>query len=207
MSIEVGTLEKVTDASLCSSWAVAFADYGMNATEAQLLAMFRRRGYVPALSVGAFVNGQLISMTLNGIGFYNGVLTAYDTSTGTVKEFRRQGLACKVFHQILPLLREQKVGQYILEVMKGNDAAKSLYLKLGFTVVREFFFFRRPLTEVRACLDTLAEVVGHDATTSVEVRTLDTLPMEIMLCDMWDFSPSWQNSCASVKSKIILKML
>lgn len=202
MSEEISTLENVKDAFLCSSWAVAFADYGMSATEAQLLAMFRRRGYDPALSVGAFVDGQLISMTLNGIGMYNGVLTAYDTSTGTVKEYRRKGIASRLFNEALPLLREKNAHQYILEVLKGNEAAKNLYMKMGFTVVREFFFFRQPLAEVRAHLAALPLPAVASAASDNEIVELDALPDADILQALWDFSPSWQNSCASVQSKL-----
>ena len=50
--------------------------------------MLIRRGYVPKLSFAAFDNGKIVAFTLNGIGMFNGIRTAYDTGTETVKEYR-----------------------------------------------------------------------------------------------------------------------
>ena len=51
----------------------------------QLRAMLTRRGFDPTLSFAAFDGAQIAAFTLNGIGNFNGVPTAYDTGTGTLK--------------------------------------------------------------------------------------------------------------------------
>lgn len=201
MSIFSKTLEETSDSILCSSWKIAFADYGMSATEAQLLAMFKRRGYAPEVSIGAFITDeQMISLTLNGVGCYNGISSAYDTSTGTVKEYRRQGLARRLFNEVLPLLRARGIEQYILEVLRTNDAAKTLYQKMGFSVVREFCFFRQSVADVSSKLAgtaiTETVVIKHG-----EVIELDELPDYNDVLAMWEFHPSWQNSHESMRSK------
>ena len=46
----------------------------------------------------AFENDEIIAFTLNGIGTFNGIPTAYDTGTGTIKQYREQNIAGKNHH-------------------------------------------------------------------------------------------------------------
>ncbi|MCV4872509.1 hypothetical protein OFB47_32435, partial [Escherichia coli] len=80
----------------------AFADYEVRIDKRQLQDMLVRRGFEPALSYGAFEAGQIIAFTLNGIEEKDGTCTAYDTGTGTIKEFRGRGLAAKIFQYSIP---------------------------------------------------------------------------------------------------------
>ena len=68
--------------------------------------MLKRRGYNPQLSFAAFDNDEIVAFTLNGTGTFNGVLTAYDTGTGTIKQYRGQSIAGKIFTHSLPFLKE-----------------------------------------------------------------------------------------------------
>src|SRR5688572_8017393 len=43
-------------------------------------------------SVGAFYQGEMIGVTLNGFGTWNGKKTVYDAGTGVVPAFRKQGV-------------------------------------------------------------------------------------------------------------------
>lgn len=47
--------------------------------------MLPRRGYEPRLSFAVFDEGRIVAFTLNGIGLFNGVKTAYDTGPGRQK--------------------------------------------------------------------------------------------------------------------------
>lgn len=51
--------------------------------------MLIRRGYESRLSFAAFADGEIVAFTLNGVGQFNGIPTAYDTGTGTVKDYRK----------------------------------------------------------------------------------------------------------------------
>jgi GNAT superfamily N-acetyltransferase len=203
MTAVVKGLADSSDAELCIAWKRAFVDYGMNVTDDQLLAIFKRRGYNLDISFGGFSDGQMISLTLNAIGMFNGLFTAYDVCTGTSPEFRRQGIATEVFNSVVPVLKHMHAEQYILEVLNHNEAAKALYLKMGFTIAREFCFFRQPVTEVKTHLSRTTSMNTNYAS----ILELTEFPPNDELSRMWDCHPSWQNSHDSVHSKFTLYLL
>ena len=84
--MEIKSLEKTDFNTLFRAFGRAFADYEVQLNAEQLRAMLTRRGFDPALSFAAFDGAQIAAFTLNGIGNFNGVPTAYDTGTGTLKE-------------------------------------------------------------------------------------------------------------------------
>ena len=137
----IKSLKSISFNILFDAFNKAFKDYEIQFNEQELSSMLKRRGFIPELSFGAFDNGKLISFTFNGIGYYNGIYTAYDTGTGTVTEHRGMGLAAKIFNHSIPFLKEAGVSQYLLEVLQHNTKAVSLYKKLGFKVSREFNYF------------------------------------------------------------------
>jgi len=51
-------------------------------------------------------------------------------------ELRKQGLAIYLLRQIISFVMRKKGESMILEVRKGNEAAVSLYQKIGFIVIR-----------------------------------------------------------------------
>lgn len=166
----------------------AFADYEVQNDREQLRTMLSRRGFAPALSFAAFDGGRIAAFTFNGIGEYDGIPTAYDTGTGTLKEYRGQGLVAKVFEYSIPRLQDAGVRQYLLEVLQHNTPAVSVYRKLGFKVTREFNYF----------IQDNGKVVNTVKTTSVfEVRTVD-MGQLATVSEFWDFIPSWQNSFESI---------
>lgn len=121
----------------------AFSDYvePFTFTKRQLQYMIERRGCNLNLSFGAFDGSNLVGFTLNGIGDWNGKLTAYDTGTGVIKEYRKRGIATQIFDESLPILKANNIKQYLLEVIVSNTSAHDLYKKAGFTVVRNFNYY------------------------------------------------------------------
>ena len=152
--MEIKSLEKTDFDTLFRAFGRAFADYEVQLNAEQLRAMLTRRGFDPALSFAAFDGAQIAAFTLNGIGNFNGVPTAYDTGTGTLKEYRGTGLATEIFRHSMPHLRRAGVGQYLLEVLQHNTRAVSVYRNLGFETVREFNYFCRANTEIADRGDT-----------------------------------------------------
>ena len=146
--MEIKSLEKTDFDTLFRAFGRAFADYEVQLNAEQLRAMLTRRGFDPALSFAAFDGAQIAAFTLNGIGNFNGVPTAYDTGTGTLKEYRGTGLGTEIFRHSMPHLRRAGVGQYLLEVLQYNTRAVSVYRNLGFETVREFNYFCRATTEI-----------------------------------------------------------
>lgn len=105
--IEIKNLEGISFEQIYTAFKSAFSDYEISVDKIELKSMLKRRGFNPALSFGAFYEDNIVAFTFNGIGkYYNGKLTAYDTGTGTRKEFRGQGLAKRIFTHSMPFLKE-----------------------------------------------------------------------------------------------------
>lgn len=189
--VEIKALSGVEFQILYESFSKAFSDYDMPSLSIEdLERMLVRRGFNPDLSFGAFENNELVSFTFNGIGNYNGKKTAYDTGTGTIKEFRGKGLARKVFLESIPYLQKAGIEQYLLEVLQHNDKAIPLYTSLGFEVTREFNFFVQDVKELK-----MDNISIPDAFTC---KKLDSILPDKMV-ELVGFQPSWQNSFDSLE--------
>ena len=187
--MEIKPLNTISFDQLYNAFSAAFADYEIQLSYEQLNTMLQRRGFEPKLSFGAFDNGQLVSFTCNGFGLYNGLRTVYDTGTGTLKEHRGQGLAGKIFEYSVSFLREAEVKQYLLEVLKHNEAAVSVYRKQGFKVSREFSYF----TQTKETIISKTQSNTHNI--RIEKCDLQTVKP---FSSWFDFQPSWQNSFESI---------
>ena len=134
--MEIRSLADTAFDTLYEAFSQAFADYEVQINGAQLRRMLKRRGFDPRLSFAAFDGDRIAAFTLNGIGNYDGLPTAYDTGTGTLEAYRGQGLATRIFEHSIPYLKEVGIGRYLLEVLQHNTKAVSVYRKLGFEVTR-----------------------------------------------------------------------
>jgi ribosomal protein S18 acetylase RimI-like enzyme len=187
--LQIKNLSQVGFDTLFETFSQAFSDYEITLNRYELQKMLIRRGFEANLSFGAFDNNKLVSFTFNGIGRYNGQLTAYDTGTGTIEAYRGQGLASRVFTESIPYLVEGGITQYLLEVLQHNDKAISVYKKLGFEVSREFNYF---VNEAKM-LTVIKKELSRDYT--IRQITVDDLGELTMF---WDFAPSWQNCFTSI---------
>jgi ribosomal protein S18 acetylase RimI-like enzyme len=173
---------------LYQAFSEAFADYEMQLDQHELSKMLLRRGFDPELSFGAFDGDRLVAFTFNGIGSYQGIYTAYDTGTGTVKEYRGQGLARQIFTHSIPYLKKAGIERYLLEVLQHNEKAVNLYLKLGFTVTREFYYFIQHIAHLP---------IDHSALNSIyQIKPVEMA--ELSDVDYSDFVSSWQNYAHSI---------
>ena len=189
--LDLRTLGKVPIEDLHATFLEAFSDYLVKIYVPlwKFETMTRRRGMVPEMSVGAFAGDRLVGFIFNGVRQWDGRLTAYDTGTGVVPEFRRQGATTRMFGHTLDRLREGGIEQYLLEVIKDNDPAGDLYRKQGFHLVRGLNCY----------------VTSKDAFPVIDAPAgvdLVDLPMDALGWDglktFWDFQPSWQNSVDSI---------
>ncbi len=177
--------------TLAGAFGAAFAEYEVQITPEELRTMLRRRGFDPALSFAAFdAAGQIAGFTLNGIGTFDGVPTAYDTGTGTLPEYRGRGLATQIFEASLPHLQAAGIERYLLEVLQHNTAAVSVYRKLGFVVSREFNYFRAADSEVQ---------IGDHTGCTCQIRQLEPKALRGTAHEFWDFEPSWQNDFEAIE--------
>lgn len=187
--MEIKSLEKTEFETIFKAFSQAFADYEIQWNKAQFKTMLNRRGFVPELSFAAFdENDEISAFTLNGLGRFNGKLTAYDTGTGTLKDYRGRGLATEIFETSLPYLRENKIEQYLLEVLQHNTKAVSIYKKLGFETTREFNYFMQKSENIDSRIEN----------PEYSVKQMNTIDFE-SISNFWDFYPSWQNSIEAIK--------
>ncbi len=185
--MEIKSLNHTGFDELFRAFEQAFADYELQLSKSELQTMLRRRGFDPKLSFAAFDGDKIVSFTCNGIGDFYGIPTAYDTGTGTLKDYRGKGVATRVFEYSIPYLKEAGIKEYLLEVLQHNPGAISVYRKLGFEVTREFYYFRPEKVE--------NEIKAIDVPYTlqfIDINKYDSIP------DFWDFRPSWQNSIESV---------
>jgi len=189
----IQSLEHLNANQLYEAFREAFKDYDIQLSQPELEVMISRRGFVPELSFGAFADDRLASFTLNGIGLFNGMKTAYDTGTGTIESFRGQGLASRIFQYSLPELKKAGVQQYLLEVLQHNTGAVSVYRKQGFQVTREFNFFVEQVHNVH--------LEKYNLPSGYAIRHID-LNLKSQMMDCQDFMPSWQNSFESVERRL-----
>ena len=112
--MEIRSLADTDFDTLYEAFSQAFADYEVQINGTQLRRMLKRRGFDARLSFAAFDGDRIAAFTLNGIGNYDGLPTAYDTGTGTLEAYRGQGLATRIFEHSIPYLKEAGIGRYLL---------------------------------------------------------------------------------------------
>lgn len=186
--MEIRSLEHTDFDTLFHGFERAFSDYEIHFEKEEVRSMLERRGYDPRLSFAAFDNDHIVAFTLNGIGRFKGTSTAYDTGTGTVKEYRGQGLARKIFKHSLPYLKEAGIRQYLLEVLQTNSRAIAVYRSMNFRTVRQFDCFRQSIANI-------AEAGPAAACCKIESVGADFVRRAQSFCD---FITSWQNSMESI---------
>ena len=193
--IEIKQLCDVNFEEIYKAFSNAFSDYiePFELNIYQLKHMIERRGCNFDLSFGAFNGNELIGLTLNGIDNWNGKLTAYDTGTGIVKEYRKKGIATKMFNESLPILRKNGIEQYLLEVICSNTSAFDLYKKAGFKVIRNFDYYNSE--------KEIIHFRSYSQNSDFIIKEIEK-PNWQLLREFWDFEPSWQNSIESINRKI-----
>lgn len=185
--MDIRSLKDTSKSAIFAAFEKAFAEYEVQVNRYQFETMIKRRGFCPELSFAAFEGDEILSFTLNGVGQYNGLFTAYDTGTGTIAEHRGKGLSKRIFEYSLPLLRQAGVKQYLLEVLQHNNVAVELYRSSGFEVIREFNYFVGEWDNLK--------LEGTNGGCQIKEGSLEQC---FNHSSFMDFSPSWQNSMESV---------
>ena len=179
------TLASVDQSQTYRCFMEAFADYAMDASgtkeDAMLLRMFKNSVDFDA-SPGAYDGDRLIGFTLIGLDELDGDLTAFDAGTGIIPDFRRQGLAKRMFDHALPELEARGVKRFLLEVLQRNKPAIKAYQKSGFEINREFRCF---VAETKS-LRKLPLRAGIDVC-STDAATFESLILEA------EWTPSFEN--------------
>lgn len=190
--MKFSSLENCDFETLFRGFERAFVDYEIHFEKEEVRSMLQRRGYNPNLSFAFFDCGEIVSFTLNGIGTFNNIPTAYDTGTGTVKEYRGQRLAGEIFTRSIPLLKDAGIEQYLLEVLHDNHKAITIYRNLGFETIRELDCFRRTIYNGKFRTDNDAEKSDY----TIELIDFTSVAHAQ---SFHDFNPAWQNSLESIE--------
>ncbi|ENK0839418.1 GNAT family N-acetyltransferase [Clostridium botulinum] len=185
------TLENISIETLHRTFLNAFSDYQvkMDLPILKFQYMLQRRGYVAKASMGAFNDETSVGFVLNGVRNWDGKLTAYDTGTGVIETYRKQGITSNMLLNVRQLFKEMGVEQYLLEVIQSNTSALQLYKKQGFKILRELECFHLDKNKYNPI--TTYKVEHVNMINSNEWRELT---------EFWDFVPSWQNSIDSINA-------
>lgn len=189
--INYKTLDNESIEKLHNTFKEAFSDYNIkiDIPFLKFVQRLQRTGYDPKVSIGAYNEEMLVGFLLNSIRKWDGKLTAYDTGTGVINEYRNKGISSNMFLNAIESLKEIKVEQYLLEVIQSNTAAVNLYKKEGFEVSREF-----------DCFNLDKKTFTYKSTHTVQHIDAIDESYWLELMKFWDFKPSWQNSTDSISA-------
>lgn len=189
--ISFRTLTEEDFSRLYQTLLEAFSDYSvpMKPEIDTLKQSYLIEGVELDCSFGAFDGDKMVGFTVNGFGDWQGKITAYDAGTGIIPAYRRKGISRRMFEYIFPVLRSQKIEQYLLEVIVENKSAFGFYKSLGFRIEREFKVYKR---------DKVFVPVDLRHQQNVEIREIKN-PDWNFLQSFWTYYPSWQNSIDSIK--------
>lgn len=131
--IKYSTLEGVSNKIVFEAFMKAFVGFRITTktTYDSFCEMLAERNYDPVISLGAFdlETGELVCFVLNSI-LENEPLTVYDILTGTIPEYRRQGIAKNIFDQIKMMLKQRDVKLYtteVLNIIKTPKGSREVY--------------------------------------------------------------------------------
>lgn len=170
-------------AELCAAMNDAFSDYmvPMKLSEAGFAEMMRQRGLDEAASRIAVVGGELAAVWLVSVRGKSGYLI----SSGTRPDFRSRGLARALAEDCLAALKTAGIRSFQTEVIDGNEAATSLYLRMGMSISRQLDCYEiQPLAPV-------APASSKPLQTDWDQISSEALSLR-------DWTPTWQNSDASL---------
>ena len=189
--MEYRTLTNTTTRCMYEAFSQAFSDYQVSVDMPleSFEIMLKRNGFMPEVSAGAFDNGVLVGLVLNGVREWDGEKTIYDLGTGVIPAYRRKGITEKLLDLVKELCRENNIGVYQLEVIQTNEGAVALYQKQGFQVKRALNCYS--LEGKLAEPEENAELKLHRPQ-EIEAEQWDILK------SFWNYPPSWQNGIDAV---------
>ena len=95
----------------------------------------------PQLSFGMFDEQQLVGFIINGIDQHNNQLTAFNTGTGVLPDYRGKSTVDHLYAHALPIFRNYGIQKCMLEVIRENDRAIKVYERIGFELKRNLYCF------------------------------------------------------------------
>lgn len=134
----IKNLEKIAFDKIIECFLLAFKNYFVEMPTN--LDFYRKRWkYAKVdlkLSYGMFDNEKLVGFIINGIDSRNGVLTAYNTGTGVIPDFRQRNIIKQIYDYAIPKLKSNGIEKCLLEVITANKIAIKTYENIGFDITR-----------------------------------------------------------------------
>ncbi len=106
---------------------------------------FKNARMNPQLSWGVFDDQKLVGFIVNGIDVVEGALTAFNTGTGVLPEYRGNQWVDQMYAYGIPHLVENGVTQCSLEVITKNVKAIRVYERVGFEIQRQLKCYKGTL--------------------------------------------------------------
>lgn len=88
------------------------------------------------LSYGMFDGDKLVGYIINAVDTHLNSLTAYNTGTGVLAEYRGRGIVDRLYEHALPDFKQHGIKKCLLEVICENDRAIKVYERIGFNTTR-----------------------------------------------------------------------
>ena len=101
-----------------------------------------------SLSFGAFDGDLLTGFIIHGIDEHENKLTAFNTGTGVLEEYRGKKIVDQIYHHAFPILKARKVEKCMLEVIEQNHVAIRVYERIGFRKDRFLRCFHGELGDI-----------------------------------------------------------
>lgn len=183
--MEFRTLENVPLAVIVDVFTESFSDYSipMVPTEETLRAKMVSENIKPETSAGAFVDGKLVGLILNGVDEIDGEKRVFNAGTGVMPEYRGQQATENMYRFIIPLLKQQGYKYHQLEVLRDNIKAKRVYEKVGFKDYR--------------LLSCYKGTVDKPLPVGIEIREGEA-DWDIAK-SFWNIEPTWQNNIQTIQ--------
>lgn len=90
------------------------------------------------LSYGMFDQEKLVGFIINAVDNRNGALTAFNTGTGVIPEYRGLKIVKSIYDYALTDLKRNGVVNCSLEVITNNEIAIRSYQSIGFEIIKKY---------------------------------------------------------------------
>ncbi len=147
-SIYIKPLRPVDLTDMYITFLDAFSDYKIpfKLTKEQFVRKFVQKLKIDfSMSAGAFnYDGSLAGFIFSAVNYYEGKLTAYNGGTGVRPRYRGQQITTQMYDFLMPIFKEKKIKQCVLEVLTTNERAIKAYSAIGFVKTKFFKCYTLP---------------------------------------------------------------
>ena len=143
----VRNLENISLEEILDAFLLAFENYfvPMPVEKEYYENRWKVAGVDYSLSYGMFDGGKLVGFIIHAVDKRQGQLTAFNTGTGVIPEYRGKRIVQSIYDQALKDLRHQGIEKSTLEVITKNEIAIRTYQKVGFKIYKYYKCFNGTL--------------------------------------------------------------